>query len=74
MLLRVFRMESDRLPQLHRCGARGPGALPAVGRGVPGDSVRLCAPAADDAGTEDWRQMREYLPPDVFAWVQQHAD
>jgi hypothetical protein len=50
MLLRVFRMESDRLPQLHRCDARGPGALPAVGRGVPGDSVRLCAHVGD-AGT-----------------------
>ena len=23
---------------------------------------------------EDWRQMRAHLPPDVYAWVQEHAE
>jgi hypothetical protein len=23
---------------------------------------------------EDWRQMREHLPPDVYAWVRERAE
>ena len=39
---------------------------------LPGPRCKQPAPAPMfDA--EDWRQMREYLRPDVFAWVQQHT-
>lgn len=47
--------------------------LPTVLLVLPGPSRQQTTPAPMfDA--EDWRQMREHLPPDVFAWVQQHAD
>jgi len=40
---------------------------------LPGPRRTTPAPAQlFDA--EDWRQMREHLPPDVYAWMQQHAE
>ncbi len=30
-------------------------------------------PPAPMFDAEDWRQMREHLPPDVYAWCREHA-
>ena len=31
------------------------------------------APPAPMFDAEDWRQMRDHLPPDVYAWCRDHA-
>jgi len=39
---------------------------------APSPRAPQAAAAMFDA--EDWRQMRAHLPPDVYAWMQEHAE